>query len=118
MFITFYKEIVDRLKTGSISNIVMFGNHLSKLAVPYLVIKPLFSIDRELFTFYVHVFLGEHEKLSEYILKELPELLKEPLERTGEQISIFDTRNLFGFYVDEADNTLAMTRDFYIPIIT
>ena len=109
--------IVERIKTGGIKNAVFFGNNFYRKETPYVVIKPVAGGDRMLYQIIVHAVLGTQDFLEDYVFKELPELLKKPLEAGGKQITVRSTGQWNGPYVDGSDNTLAMSRDFYIPII-
>jgi len=115
--ITFNTELINRLKTGSIKNIIFFGDKTEKKSTPYAVIKSLAGGDRKLLQIFIHTVLGMQDFIEDYIIKELPELLKEPLEADGKFITVQSTGAWFGPYVDESDNTLAMSRDFFIPVI-
>jgi hypothetical protein len=115
--VSFYNQLIDRLKKGSIKNIKLFGNDMGNKPTPYLTIKPIAGGDRELLQFIVHMGLGTHELLKNYLLMELATLLKEPIEYDGKSITVRSTGVWTGPYVDEGDNSLAMSRDFYIPII-
>jgi len=115
--ITFYTEIIERIKTGSIKNVVLFGDSLNRPKTPFVVVKPIASGDRKVLQIIAHSALGTHEKLEGYIMRELPYLLKEPLEAEGKRIQVISSGAWIGPYIDEGDNTLAMTRDFYVPVI-
>ena len=116
-FGTFYPEIMNRLKEGSIKNVGLYGENLDRSLRPYVTVKPIAGGDRKLLQMIVHCELGMHEKLEEYVLRELPRLLEEPLKANGKKTTARSTGVWYGPYVDEGDNTLAMSRDFYIPII-
>ena len=115
--ITWNEELKKRLKTGSIKNVVLFGDDLKRPGIPYVVIKPMSGGDRKLYQIFVHNKVGTRDLLEEYILYELPNLLKEPLEVDGEKETIRSTGAWMGPYIDEGDNTLAMSRDYYIPLV-
>ena len=117
MFTAFYTEMVNRLKTGSVKNVLLFGDSFKRPPPPYVVIKPMASGDRKLLQIIVHTVLGAHETLEKYVLRELPELLKEPLKSGGKTITASSTGGWYGPYVDEGDNTLAMSRDFSVPVL-
>jgi len=116
-FITFNTEIISRLKTGSVKKVFLFGDSFDRPAAPYVVVKPIAGGDRKLYQIIVHAALGAQDVLEKYILHELSILLKEPLEAEGKKMTARSTGSWLGPYVDEGDNTLAMSRDFYIPII-
>ena len=115
--ITWNTEIVNRLKTGSIKNVLFFGDGFDRKEAPYVVVKPLAGGDRKLLQIIVHVELGKQDILEEYILRELTEIFREPLKIEGKVVTVKDTGSWLGPYVDEGDNTLAMSRDFYVPVI-
>ena len=116
-FITFYTEISKRLETGSIKTVILFGDSMDRPKAPFVTIKPIAGGDRKLLQIIVHTALGTHETLSEYVFRELPELLKEPLKSGDKVVTVRDTGAWYGPYVDEGDNTLAMSRDFFVPVI-
>jgi len=116
-FVTFDTELINRLKTGSVKNVFMFGDSFDRSVKPYVVVKPIAGGDRELLQIIVHVALGMHNMLKEYIFRKLPALLKEPLKADGKVVTVRSTGAWLGPYVDEGDNSLAMSRDFYKPII-
>ena len=116
-FIAWNTEVVKRLKTGSIKDVMLFGDSMDRPLPCRVVVKPIASGDRKLLQIIVHMALGMQDLLEAYILRELPSLLKEPLASGSEVVTVRDTGAWLGPYVDEGDNTLAMSRDFYIPII-
>jgi hypothetical protein len=116
--VTFYTELIKRLKNGSIKNVLLFGDGMENVAVPYVVVKPIAGGDRELLQIFTHVNIGMMDIVKSYVLKELTELLKKPIEYdSGKSVTARSTGAWMGPYVDEGDNTLAMSRDFYIPLI-
>ena len=115
--ITFNTQIIERLKTGSIKNVQLFGDSFDRRATPYVTVKPVGGGDRKVLQIFVHTALGMEDVLEKYILRELSELLKAPLVCEGKQVTVRSTGAWTGPYVDEGDNTLAMTRDFYVPVI-
>jgi hypothetical protein len=115
--ITRNTEIINRLKTGSIKSVLLFGDSMNRPPPPYAVVKPLASGDRKLMQIIVHGALGTQDTLETYILRELPALFHEPLKNAGKVIHIRSTGAWLGPYTDESDNTLVMSRDFYLPIV-
>jgi len=109
-------EVIKRLKTGSIKSVVLFGDGLERKEKSYIVVKPIAGGDRKLLQIFVHNSMGKQDALEAYIFRELPDLLKEPLKAGGETVTVRSTGAWMGPYIDEGDNTLAMSRDFYIPI--
>jgi len=115
--ITWNNEIINRIKQGSIKTVILFGDSMDRVSAPYAVVKPIMGGDRKLYQIIVHTEIGTQDILEAYVFRELPTLLKEPLTVEGKQITIHDTKAGMGSYVDEGDNTLAMSRDFFIPVI-
>ena len=118
-FITFNTEIINRLVSGSIKNVGLFGDSLDRPAPPYVVVKSTTKENRKLLHIFVHTVssLGAQDVLDAYIFRELPELLKEPLKNNGKTVTVYNTGVWGEPFIDEADNTLAMSREFYIPVI-
>jgi len=114
---TYNTAILTRMKTGSIKKVFLFGDSFDRPAPPYVVVKSIAGGDRKLYQIIAHGAIGAQDVLEKYILQELSELLEIPLEADGNQITVKSTGAWLGPYVDEGDNTLAMSRDFYIPII-
>jgi len=114
---TYNTAIINRIASGSIKKVFLFGDSFDRPKASYVVVKPIAGGDRKLYQIIVHVVIGMQDVLEKYILQELSELLKEPLEADGKMITVRSTGSWTGPYVDEGDNSLAMTRDFYIPII-
>jgi hypothetical protein len=116
-FISFNAEVIDRLKTGSIKNVALFGDSLDRPATPYVVVKIVAGVGRKLLQIHVHSDPGTQDALEAYIFQELPALLRAPLEKDGRRVTVYDTSTWQGPYVDEGDSTLAMSRDFFVPVI-
>jgi len=114
---TYNTAIINRIASGSVKKVFLFGDSFDRPAAPYIVVKPIASGDRKLYQIIAHGAIGTQDVLERYILQELSELLKEPLEADGKKTTARSTGAWFGPYVDEGDNTLAMSRDFFIPII-
>ena len=114
--ITWNTEMINRLKTGSIKNVLLFGDSMKQLNIPYVVVKPIFSSDRKLWQVFAHYSIGNEDKLEEYVLYELDRLLDDPLAIDGQMVYVKAAGTLSGPYVDEGNNTLAMSRDYFIPL--
>jgi len=115
--ITFNTELINRLKQGNVKTVFLFGDGMGHPSTPYVVVKTIAGGDRKLIQIFVHAALGMQDFLEEYVFNKLPALLKEPLKADGKSITVYSTGAWREPYVDEGDNTLAMSRDFYIPII-
>jgi len=114
---TWNTEIINRLKQGSIETVILFGDSIGRIEAPYVVVKPIAGGDRKVLQIFVHGVIGTQDILEAYVFRELPALLKAPLEADGRKIAVHSTGGWNGPYIDEGDNTLAMSRDFYIPVI-
>ena len=114
---SFNSALFERLKTGSIKNVLLFGDGMGRYKKPYAVVRPMAGGDRKLYQIIAHMDLGMQDSLEAYMLCELPELLKAPLESGGKQTTARSTGAWAGPYADESDNSIWMSRDFYIPVI-
>ena len=116
--ITWNTEMVARLKTGSIGAVLLYGDtDAPPPAPPYTVVKPLSKENAKLYTIYAHFQMGRQDDLEAYIIKELPALLKEPLDSGDERTYVIDTRSYnLGLAISD-DGTISGSRDFYIPMI-
>jgi hypothetical protein len=116
-FITWNTELINRLKTGSIPSVMFFGDGVDRSVTPYVVVKPIPGGDRKLYQIIAHGAMGTQDMLEEYIFRELPGLFTNRLTANDKMITVKITGNWTGPYVDEGDNTVAMSRDVYVPII-
>lgn len=116
-FVTWNTEIINRLKTGSIKNALLFGDSMNRPPPPCAAVKSLAGGDRKLVQIIVHGALGTQDVLEAYILRELPSLFREPLRTGSAVMNLRSTGAWLGPYTGEGDNTLAMNRDFYVPVI-
>jgi hypothetical protein len=110
-------EIVTRLQTGSISNVVMFGSPLP--SSPYVCVKPeVNDIGRQL-RIIVHYDLGNNDALDLYIFNELPDLLSNwsYTDEYGNYVTVKDSKEYTDIVADNDDSTISMERLFYIPLI-
>jgi hypothetical protein len=115
--VSFNTELIKRIASGTIKTVKMFGDGMERAKVPYVVVKPIAGGDRKLLQIIVHVNLGKGDSLEVYILTELTKLLKEPINYDGNSVTARSTGAWSGPYVDEGDNSLAMSRDFFVPVL-
>jgi hypothetical protein len=113
----FNVELVKRIASGSIKTVQIFGDSMEHKKTPYVIVKPIAGGNRKLLQIIVHVNLGMEDKLEAYILIELTTLLNKPISFDGKSVTAISTGAWFGPYVDEKDNTLVMSRDFFVPVI-
>jgi hypothetical protein len=112
--------IIDRLKTGSIRNVVLFGDGAKMPPPPYVVVKPEKDARGENRTvrIIVHQKQGEQDQMEDYLFKELVSLLGRNIILTGRNGS----RNRLVFsgewtetITGNDDNTIAMEKIYIIP---
>jgi len=111
-------KIIEILKTGSIKNIVLFGDGMKIPPTPYVVIKPeTGSIPgTRQFRFFVHMEQGRQEELDNYLFTELAELLlKEKIKDDENKLHILYSGEWFDVRADEQEKTICMERIFYFP---
>jgi hypothetical protein len=116
--VTWNSEVIERIKTGSVTRASLFGDGIDRSVAPYVTVKPIAGGDRKVFQFLVHFPLGNMDKLEAYLLRELPELFASPLiAPDGTRVHLRDASLWGGPYTDGADNTIVMTRDFWLPVV-
>jgi hypothetical protein len=72
---------------------------------------------RKLIQVYVYDVMGKQDDIEAYLLREAPELLREPLvSPSGKRITVTATDTLSGPH-PIADNAVSMSRDFWIPLV-
>lgn len=110
-------KIIERLQTGSISNVVKFGEQLP--SSPYVCVKPEVNPIGRQFRIIVHFDLGNNDLLDLYIFNELPELLSNwsYTDQYGNYVTVKDAKEYTDIVADNDDSTISMERVFYIPLI-
>lgn len=110
-------KIIERLQTGSISNVVKFGEQLPYS--PYVCVKPEVNPIGRQFRIIVHFDLGNDDLLDLYIFNELPELLSNwsYTDQYGNYVTVKDAKEYTDIVADNDDSTISMERVFYIPLI-
>ena len=120
-------EIITRLKTGSITNIIPFGSSTPS-TVPYIVVKPETNNRGRGVRVILHYKQGANMYISsgvtytpmdDYMYNELPSLLSEwtMTNNHGESMTVHDTREVTDITAVSSDNTIAMERLFYISLL-
>lgn len=113
-------KIVDRLKTGRITNVVAYGQEQG-LNPPYVVVKP--EVDPlgngRIFRVITHMLPGQQIFLEDYTFNELFDLLNKfyITDRHGNH-NILLTRNEFtDIIIGNDDKTISMERVFFAPYV-
>jgi hypothetical protein len=115
--ITWNNEIIARLAAGSIPRVIFSGDTVDRPEPPFVLVKPVLSAGRKIIQIYVYGIMGTQDMIEAYLLRELPELLKEPLiAPSGERIRVKASDSLSGPHAI-ADNAISMSRDFWIPLV-
>ena len=115
--ITWNDALYARIITGSIPRVIFSGDTVERPEPPFVVIKPFFSAGRKLIQIYVYNIMGTQDMIESYLLRELPELLREPLvSPSGKRTRIRAPGSLSGPHTI-ADNAISMSRDFWIPLV-
>jgi hypothetical protein len=109
-------RIVERLKTGSVKNVVPFGI-ATMPAAPYVVVKPESVVGERSFLIIAHFKAGQNILLEDYIFNEVSELLKNfvTTDRHGNNVRIKDADKYTDIVVENDDSTISMERIFYVP---
>ncbi|MCL2805276.1 MAG: hypothetical protein FWD26_04995 [Treponema sp.] len=111
-------DIINRLREGSIPNVVLYADDMQAPLTPYAVVKPESEKDREKDSETVRIRVkafaehGSFELLEQYITNELTRLLKRKLingymERGRNEWS--------GIEEDKENQTISMERVFEYP---
>ena len=111
--------VYERIKTGSIKNVVFYGNTAKTPAPPYVVIKRETDGEALRFMFYIHGAMGQTDLIERYALEELTALFREPLDVAGVKKELHEY-NPFVYQADLAisdDNTISCRRDFRMGIV-
>lgn len=108
-------ELKELVKTGSVQFVSEFGDSAIGRPKPYAVIKPSKLADgKRSYRITAHFAIGENKKIEEYVNCELPELIFASRNIIG-QSKYKIIPNFEGVIVDPGDNTLSMSREFFIP---
>jgi hypothetical protein len=110
--------VFNKIKEGSIKNVVFFSDSDKRPSPPYVVIKPEADTlnSRLVFRFIAHAAMGQQDLLDVYIRKELREILSDVTTEKG-KIRFYSTDEWFGVQAKSDDNTISMERTFFVPII-
>ena len=109
-------KIIERLKTGSISNIVEFGSKLP--TSPYVCVKAeLYPVGRGVRVI-AHCDRGSNSALDDYVFNELSVLLSdyEYEDANGNTVTVKDAGEYTDIAVNNDDSTISMERLFYLPL--
>jgi hypothetical protein len=108
--------VLNKIKEGSIKNVVFFGDSDAMPAAPYVVVKQEAGENRIVYRFIAHAFMGEQDMLDAYVRYELTALLKDVKTDKG-TIKFYSTGEWFGVQARSDDNTISMERTYFVPII-
>jgi hypothetical protein len=109
--------LFNRLKEGSVKNIVFFGDSDKRPAPPYCVIKEEARDGGVQYRLITHFALGTQDALDAYTRGEISELLTAPLSVNGRAVKMYDTGQWFGVVLGNDDKTIAAERLFFIPFV-
>jgi len=112
-------DIIARLKTGSIKNIIPFGSDTFGLP-PYVVVKTETGINQIRVRIILHIEQGTQQLYKPYIFDELSELLKNyrGKDNFGNNFILRDSGDWKEASAVSDDKTLSMERIFYSPFRT
>ena len=120
------QEIVDRLKTGSITKVIKFGNTLP--TPPYVVVKPETYNGNRGVRVIAHYTKGTDEykinnvigtPMDDYILTECVNLLSEWefTDHNGIKNIVKDAHEITDISAVSDDDTVSMEHMFYVPVL-
>ncbi|MCL2293566.1 MAG: hypothetical protein FWC36_01690 [Spirochaetes bacterium] len=103
--------IINKLKEGSIKNVILFGDSETIPSLPYVVLKPEPSEehDKQNFRITVHRNQGESALAEAYIFTELPGLFNRVWLETGNsgKFRLMNSGEWFGPLPPNDDGTIA-----------
>lgn len=107
--------IVNRLKTGTIKNVVPFGS--KPTAIPYIVVKCERDGGVRLIRVTVHHNQGYQVDVEKYVLHNLSVLLRnwKGTDSYGNTFIVKDTGEYTDIVTTNDDSTISMERVFYVP---
>jgi hypothetical protein len=117
-------ELYERLKQGSISNVIFYGNikdreNITSPKCPYIVVKRVES-GKSGYTrlqFFIHGEIGSADIITRYAVKELTDLLQAPLVCEEGTVKLRDTGNFIPDIPLSDDNSISCRRDFDAPFL-
>jgi hypothetical protein len=110
--------IINKLKTGSIPEVVLFSDVDTFPAPPYVVVKPEFGTvpDTRQFRIIAHAEQGQFDKLENYCLAELDRLLLGDIrDEEGSRYTLY-TNGFTDITPEPADDTYFMEKLYYVPL--
>lgn len=112
------EAIRARLKTGSITQVIEFGEERPAPARGYVVIKDEGSTDGgKSFRLIAHLPVGDNDRIRRYVQKELSDLLVGQIltDSEGNSNELLITGETTGIITGNDDGTLSMERVFLLP---
>lgn len=112
-------KIMERLREGSIGNVLRFGDVDAPPTSPYVIVKPETIPIGRVFRIIPHVDKGRGSELDLYIFNELPDLLSNwsYIDEYGNYVTVKDAKEYTDIITDNDDSTISMERLFYIPLV-
>ena len=109
--------IVERLKTGTVANVIPFGFPIPG-TTPYVVVKPEAGVNEtRMFRIIPHYDPGQVIFLEDYTFSELSDLLTDwqGTDRNGNVFTVFTETTYGDIIADNDDGTISMERLFIVP---
>jgi hypothetical protein len=111
--------IIEKLKTGSIKNVVLFSDIDVIPKPPYAVVKPETGIVKNTRSFRIiaHMKKGDFDKLENYVLKELDGLLLAGYltNKEGDRFKLYPN-GFTDVTPEKEDNSYFAERLYYSPL--
>ena len=112
--------IVNKLKEGSIPNVVLFSDTDVFPEMPYVVVKPESGVKENTrsYRIIVHMQKGQLDELEKYTLTELDKLLLTDYlnDEDGSRYKLF-ANGYTDVTAEKIDNTYFMERMYYTPLL-
>jgi hypothetical protein len=112
-------KIVDKLRTGAITNVYRFGQ-VTNPVPPYIIVKPeADALNRgRLMRVFVHMKPGQDIQLEDYVFNSLSVLLPDGYQvtsRNGNVVELLQEQDWTDIVTDNDDGTISMERRFIMP---
>jgi hypothetical protein len=111
--------IIDKLKTGSIKNVILFSDDDVFPEPPYVIVKPEIGTlqNTRSYKIIAHMEKGNFDILEDYVLKEIDSLLLSDYlkDEEGSRFKLYAS-GFTDITPEKSDNSCFMERLYYTPM--
>jgi hypothetical protein len=112
-----HNSIIERLKTGTVKNVVLFADSMKVPSLPYVVVKPETGViaNTRQYRIIIHYQQGMADDLETYTMVEIDKLLPGTIDDGKHRYKLYKC-GYTDITVEPHDDTLFMERIFYTPL--